>query len=79
MRVSSITVGSIPRLKIKSILTYFAVNKQKFRIHNPRFSIDADVRATVRRNFTHEYDFYFFCKQRLYKQYLALQLEDNLG
>ncbi|KAH8373529.1 hypothetical protein KR009_012428 [Drosophila setifemur] len=40
--------------------------------------IDPDVREMVKRNFTNEYEFYHFCKQRLYKQYLALQLENNL-
>lgn len=30
----------------------------------------------VRRNFTHEYDFYYFCKQRLYKQYIALKRDE---
>ncbi|XP_036336969.1 heparan sulfate 2-O-sulfotransferase pipe-like [Rhagoletis pomonella] len=36
--------------------------------------IDPDVKEMMRRNFTNEYDFYNFCKQRLYKQYLALNL-----
>ncbi|XP_064546033.1 heparan sulfate 2-O-sulfotransferase pipe-like [Drosophila montana] len=49
--------------------------KQSYHNHNRRYAIDPDVRAMVRRNFTREYDFYYFCKQRLYKQYLALQLE----
>ncbi|XP_037933842.1 heparan sulfate 2-O-sulfotransferase pipe isoform X2 [Teleopsis dalmanni] len=35
--------------------------------------IDDDVKAMIRKNFTNEYDFYYFCKQRLYKQYLALR------
>ncbi|XP_017072088.1 heparan sulfate 2-O-sulfotransferase pipe-like [Drosophila eugracilis] len=46
--------------------------------NNRKPQIDPDVRKMVRRNFTNEYEFYYFCKQRLYKQYLALQLEDNL-
>ncbi|KAH8370397.1 hypothetical protein KR093_003313, partial [Drosophila rubida] len=56
----------------------FVLSRHSFpRLH--RHAVDADVRALVRRNFTHEYDFYYFCKQRLYKQYIALQLEHNLN
>nr|XP_017035079.1 heparan sulfate 2-O-sulfotransferase pipe isoform X7 [Drosophila kikkawai] len=47
--------------------------------NNRKPRIDPDVREMVRRNFTNEYEFYYFCKQRLYKQYLALQLENNLS
>ncbi|XP_034658556.1 heparan sulfate 2-O-sulfotransferase pipe-like, partial [Drosophila subobscura] len=46
--------------------------------NNRKPRVDPDVREMVRRNFTNEYEFYYFCKQRLYKQYLALQLENNL-
>ncbi|XP_037827174.1 heparan sulfate 2-O-sulfotransferase pipe-like [Lucilia sericata] len=38
--------------------------------------IDADVKEMIRKNFTHEYEFYYFCKQRLYKQYLAVSLKE---
>lgn len=38
--------------------------------------IDADVKEIIRKNFTHEYEFYHFCKQRLYKQYLAVGMKD---
>ncbi|XP_050742009.1 heparan sulfate 2-O-sulfotransferase pipe-like [Drosophila biarmipes] len=41
--------------------------------NNRKPQVDPDVRAMVRRNFTHEYDFYYFCKQRLYTQYIALK------
>ncbi|XP_075160324.1 heparan sulfate 2-O-sulfotransferase pipe isoform X6 [Haematobia irritans] len=40
--------------------------------------IDEDVKAMIRKNFTNEYDFYHFCKQRLYKQYIALNIDKNL-
>ncbi|XP_017041507.1 heparan sulfate 2-O-sulfotransferase pipe isoform X7 [Drosophila ficusphila] len=46
--------------------------------NNRKPHIDPDVREMVRQNFTNEYEFYYFCKQRLYKQYLALQFENNL-
>ncbi|XP_017137599.1 heparan sulfate 2-O-sulfotransferase pipe-like [Drosophila miranda] len=38
--------------------------------------IEPEVKAMIRRNFTNEYEFYYFCKQRLYKQYLALNLNE---
>ncbi|KAH8408066.1 hypothetical protein KR222_008433 [Zaprionus bogoriensis] len=38
--------------------------------------IEPEVKEMIRRNFTHEYEFYHFCKQRLYKQYLALHLPE---
>lgn len=38
--------------------------------------IDQDVKDMIRQNFTQEYDFYYFCKQRLYKQYLAISLKE---
>ncbi|XP_032290504.1 heparan sulfate 2-O-sulfotransferase pipe-like [Drosophila virilis] len=55
------------------------LHKHSYSKHNRQYAIDADVRAMVRRNFTREYDFYYFCKQRLYKQYLALQLEQIIA
>lgn len=70
----------------KYVPRYFNHARKLFNLYKPstsefnrRYSVDADVRAMVRRNFTHEYDFYFFCKQRLFKQYLALKLEKNLN
>ncbi|XP_051861308.1 heparan sulfate 2-O-sulfotransferase pipe-like [Drosophila albomicans] len=55
----------------------YNLHKESFpRLH--RHAVDADVKALVMRNLTHEYDFYNFCKRHLYKQYLALQLESNL-
>lgn len=57
----------------------FSVHKHSYSKPNRQYAIDADVRAIVRRNFTREYDFYYFCKQRLYKQYLALQLEQIIA
>lgn len=36
--------------------------------------IRKEVREIVKKNFTMEYEFYHFCKQRLYNQFLALKL-----
>lgn len=38
--------------------------------------IEPEVKEMIRRNFTNEYEFYYFCKQRLYKQYLALNIKE---
>lgn len=35
--------------------------------------ISSEIRNLIKQNFTREYEFYYFCKQRLYKQYFALQ------
>ncbi|XP_043865576.1 heparan sulfate 2-O-sulfotransferase pipe isoform X4 [Drosophila mojavensis] len=59
-------------------LTLFNLHKQSYSTFR-RYAVDADVWAMVRRNFSREYDFYNFCKQRLYKQYLALKLEKSLN
>ena len=39
---------------------------------NPFFQATKDI---VRKNFTRELEFFDFCKQRLHKQYLALNLD----
>ena len=36
--------------------------------------VSEEVKMTVRQNFTREIEFFEFCKQRLHKQYLALNL-----
>ncbi|XP_069967761.1 heparan sulfate 2-O-sulfotransferase pipe isoform X5 [Bactrocera oleae] len=36
-------------------------------------TISAHIKELIRKNFTREYEFYNFCKQRLYKQYYALK------
>jgi len=38
-------------------------------------SVDEGVKDIVRKNFTRELEFFDFCKQRLHKQYLALNLD----
>jgi dermatan/chondrotin sulfate uronyl 2-O-sulfotransferase UST len=35
------------------------------------------TKEIVRKNFTREIEFFEFCKQRLHKQYLALNLKDE--
>ncbi|EDW35292.1 GL20907, partial [Drosophila persimilis] len=65
----------IPRYFARATMIYkiyqdSIINRNR---NNRKPHVDADVRAMVRRNFTHEYDFYYFCKQRLYMQYIALK------
>ncbi|XP_065079844.1 heparan sulfate 2-O-sulfotransferase pipe [Ochlerotatus camptorhynchus] len=45
------------------------INKNNFKP-----PVSHEIKELVRRNFTREIEFYQFCKQRLYKQYLATQL-----
>ncbi|XP_017041506.1 heparan sulfate 2-O-sulfotransferase pipe isoform X6 [Drosophila ficusphila] len=70
----------IPRF-FKGVRNIFEMHSKSIRNrnrNNRKPHIDPDVREMVRQNFTNEYEFYYFCKQRLYKQYLALQFENNL-
>lgn len=39
--------------------------------------VNEEIKEIVRRNFTREIEFYQFCKQRLYKQYMATQRINN--
>lgn len=60
-------------------LCNFIVNIDKITNRNKnrrKPKIDEDVKEMIRKNFTHEYDFYHFCKQRLYKQYLAVSMKE---
>ncbi|KAL9906890.1 uronyl 2-sulfotransferase homolog pip-like [Glossina fuscipes fuscipes] len=63
---------------------FFCAAKVIYEMHEEHISnrnrnkrkpqIDDDVKATIRRNFTYEYEFYYFCNQSIYKQYLAINL-----
>ncbi|XP_017840006.1 uncharacterized protein LOC108597898 [Drosophila busckii] len=64
---------------------FFNGAKLMYEMHNNKITnrnknkrkpfIEPEVKEMIRRNFTNEYEFYYFCKQRLYKQYLALNLK----
>ncbi|KRK02395.1 uncharacterized protein Dyak_GE27602 [Drosophila yakuba] len=62
-------VFSIPKTVHNNKITNRNKNKRK-----P--FIEPEVKEMIRKNFTSEYEFYYFCKQRLYKQYLALNLKE---
>ncbi|KAL7734363.1 hypothetical protein ACLKA6_010698 [Drosophila palustris] len=65
---------------------FFRGAKLMYEMHNNKITnrnknkrkpyIEPEVKEMIRSNFTHEYEFYHFCKQRLYKQYLALNLQE---
>ncbi|KAH8332234.1 hypothetical protein KR074_011244 [Drosophila pseudoananassae] len=65
----------VPRYfsRAKTIFHMYQKSLANRNRNNRKPQVDDDVRAMVRRNLTHEYDFYYFCKQRLYKQYIALK------
>merc|ERR1712117_22220 len=54
----------------KEIKTFSKINRNTYKPTVPE-----EVKDIVRRNFTRELEFYDFCKQRLHKQYLALNLD----
>ena len=67
-------------------IKYFLLNNsfsdeiQKFSKINRNIYKPTTAEATkdiVRKNFTRELEFFDFCKQRLHKQYLALNLDQK--
>ncbi|XP_034484055.1 heparan sulfate 2-O-sulfotransferase pipe isoform X2 [Drosophila innubila] len=71
----------IPRYFARATTIYpmFEERLKNRNRNNRKPKVDAEVRAIVRSNFTHEYEFYHFCKQRLYKQYIALKRTETLN
>lgn len=62
-------------IKYYIIFILYLVNKASLENrnrNNRKPYVAEDVKQMIRKNFTNEYDFYHFCKQRLFKQYLAL-------
>ncbi|XP_035784731.1 heparan sulfate 2-O-sulfotransferase pipe-like isoform X2 [Anopheles albimanus] len=66
----------VPRFFTGASSIYFnEVNVlRKINKNNFKPPVSEEIKELVRRNFTKEIEFYQFCKQRLYKQYLATQL-----
>lgn len=54
------------------VANFNKINKNAFKP-----PVSEEVKDIVRRNFTREIEFYQFCRQRLHKQYLALNLPMN--
>jgi len=69
----------IPRFFKGALDTYWKeihiFSKINRNIYKP--PVSNDVKDIVRKNFTRELEFFDFCKQRLHKQYLALNLDQN--
>ena len=59
-----------PQIYSKLSRNLGAVNKN---IYQPK--VDEKIKDLVRKNMTREVDFYNFCRQRLYKQYLLVKDE----
>lgn len=53
----------------EEISRYNMINKNTFKP-----PVSEEVKEIVRRNFTKEIEFYEFCKQRLHRQMIALNL-----
>jgi len=71
----------VPRFFKGALNTYWnevhMFSKINRNIYKP--PVSEATKELVRRNFTHEIEFFEFCKQRLHKQYMALNLQnDNL-
>lgn len=62
-------------LNVRIIIFHFAANKVN-AVNTNMFKppVSELVKDIVRKNFTREIEFYEFCRQRLYKQYAALNL-----
>jgi len=70
----------IPRFFKGALNTYWneihIFSKINRNIYKP--PVAEDVKDIVRKNFTRELEFFDFCKQRLHKQYLALNLDKKM-
>lgn len=66
----------VPRFFKGALDTYYKEHKTFSKINRNTYkpSVPEEVKDIVRANFTRELEFYDFCKQRLHKQYLALNL-----
>ncbi|XP_052843963.1 heparan sulfate 2-O-sulfotransferase pipe isoform X6 [Drosophila gunungcola] len=72
----SVFENYIPRFFKGSTELYYEPIKglafQKANTNHWKPKISERIKRIMRANFTQEYDFYYFCKQRLYRQYFAI-------
>ncbi|XP_030242655.1 heparan sulfate 2-O-sulfotransferase pipe-like isoform X2 [Drosophila navojoa] len=70
----------IPRFFADATNQYYS-HKEKFMINStPHDShLDEDVEAYLKQQFAYEIELYHFCKQRLYKQYIAIRKQAVQG
>ncbi|XP_075160222.1 uronyl 2-sulfotransferase homolog pip-like [Haematobia irritans] len=68
----------IPRFFRGATQLYYSDKSGKFKKnatpHNT--NLEPEVEAKLKMQFSHEIELYNFCKQRLYKQYIAIKKEE---
>jgi len=68
----------VPRFFKGALETYWKEQHMFSKINRNIYKppVAESTKELVRKNFTREIEFFEFCKQRLHKQYLALNLND---
>jgi len=71
----------VPRFFKGALETYWKEQHMFSKINRNIYKppVAESTKELVRKNFTREIEFFEFCKQRLHKQYLALNLNDGLS
>lgn len=71
----------VPRFFKGALDTYWKEQHMFSKINRNIYKppVAESTKELVRKNFTREIEFFEFCKQRLHKQYLALNLNDGLS
>lgn len=71
----------IPRYFAGAMDVYYAMQNNMENVNRNAFrpAISEQVRALLARNLTQEIEFYQFVRQRLNKQFIAVQLEKSLS
>lgn len=69
----------IPRFFAGASHEYFAMQSHMDSVNRNTFrpTISEEARLLLTQNMTHEIEFYRFVRQRLYKQYIAIQTEQE--
>ncbi|XP_059219907.1 heparan sulfate 2-O-sulfotransferase pipe-like isoform X1 [Stomoxys calcitrans] len=69
----------IPRYFSGAAHEYYKAENRLHKTNRNSFRppVTDEARRVLSRNLTHEIEFYHFCKQRLYKQYIAVYLDHN--
>ncbi|XP_053957226.1 heparan sulfate 2-O-sulfotransferase pipe-like isoform X2 [Anastrepha ludens] len=67
----------IPRFFAGATETYYKAENNLHQVNRNSIkpSVSQEVREILHKNLTNEIEFYNFCKQRLYKQYIAIKLK----
>ncbi|XP_017041501.1 heparan sulfate 2-O-sulfotransferase pipe isoform X2 [Drosophila ficusphila] len=75
----SVLEGYVPRFFAGAKDEYYALKKKLGNVNRNAFrpTLNERARAVLSKNLTREIELYQFIKHRLYKQYIALQLDEN--